>query len=243
MANVADSFDNWLERELAGQLCPVAAPDSLWRRIHEQRRPLRVGPQRWWNRTTGPVAATLLLTLLAAVVWRMGAIRDPQADLRMLAERELRGLEDGSGKIDIRSTDPREIRAWVRARSGIEVQLPDSATSGNQEVRLVGAGLVQLDRHSVAVISYRVGGKPAALVVAGGRAGSARSPAGNSTGTPAGNDSPLHGAPRIGSAKEMSLYSWSVGAAEYTIAFGGTEEPQRACLLCHANPPALVVFR
>jgi hypothetical protein len=41
----------------------------------------------------------------------------------------------------------------------------------------------------------------------------------------------------------MALYSWSLGPDDYTIAFTGAKEPRAACLLCHLNTPALMVFR
>ena len=52
----------WLEEELPRQLCPVRAPEALWERIHEQRRPLRV------SRSLGPgaVIATIVLVILTA---------------------------------------------------------------------------------------------------------------------------------------------------------------------------------
>ncbi len=75
-----------LESELARELCAVSAPEGLWRRIHEQQRPLRVMAHPWrkWS-----IAAAVALMLLAGVVWRLGAAlgtTDPKA----LAEWELR---------------------------------------------------------------------------------------------------------------------------------------------------------
>lgn len=62
----------WLEGELKRDLRPVSAPDELWARIHEQRRPLRVRPHPWrvWS-----IAMASLLILLAGLVWHLGAAR------------------------------------------------------------------------------------------------------------------------------------------------------------------------
>ncbi|HVW10264.1 MAG TPA: hypothetical protein VHC90_16870, partial [Bryobacteraceae bacterium] len=62
--------DRRLEAELARQLGAVRAPDSLWLRIHEQRRPLRVRPNPW---KTWSIAGASLLALLAGLAWRLGA--------------------------------------------------------------------------------------------------------------------------------------------------------------------------
>jgi hypothetical protein len=212
---------SWLEKELAGQLCPVSAPDTLWRGIHEQRRALRVRPRFWM-----PLATAALVTVVSVLSWRYGVPRDPASDLERLAGRELRGLADGSAKTDIRSTDPQEITTWIRERSDIDVRLPDHSATGNKAVRLVGARMTDVDRHRVAVITYRVGDDLAAMLVAH-----------------AGSKGPSHASPRIRSTKDMSLYSWSAGSDEYTIAFGGIEESQRACLLCHVVPPAVMLPR
>lgn len=217
---------SWLEKELAGQLCMVSAPDSLWRGIHEQRRPLRIRPRLWISWTKWPVATGALVTVLSAAIWRFGVPHEPPANLETLAARELRGLADGSGKTDIRSTDAGEIRAWIRERSNIDVRLPVGSAPGNKAVRLLGARMVQLDRHPVAVITYKVDDDFAAMLVAD-----------------AGSKGPSHASPRMRSTKEMSLYSWSLGSDEYTLAFGSAQESERACLLCHVIPPVATVLR
>jgi hypothetical protein len=218
MASVADSP---LEAELARQLCAVRAPDSLWRAIHEQRRPLRVRPH-WWKAWW---AAAALSVLLAGLAWRLGAARnaapDQTADLEALAERELGGMADGSAAMDIRSGDPGEIRRWLKANTGVDVRLADSPAPGH-DVRLVGAGLAQFGKSPVAVVAYRAGDDFAAMVVADRREG------------------PGHASPRMEVSGDVSLYSWQLGADDYAIAFGGRKQPWRACLICHADPAVLM---
>jgi hypothetical protein len=220
--------DSWLESELSRQFCPVPAPDALWRRIHEQRRPLRVRPTRWM---TWSVAIVSLLVLVGGLVWRFGVTRDPSADLEALAAREMRDLANGSGEIDIRSTDPREIQRWVKAKSGIDIQLPRDPAFWKDAVRLVGARVTQSAGSSVVVVTYRVGNDFAAMLVTDRRLGLTQ------------NASPAHTSLRGKSTGDMRLYSWSAGAEDYAIAFTNMKEPDRACLLCHANSPALMVFR
>ena len=217
----------WLEQELARELCPVAAPDALWDRIHEQRRPLRVmpNPLRTWS-----IAAAALLMLLAGLVWRLGATRDPAADLEAMAARELRGM-NGSRNVDLRSGDPAEIRSWVQARLGIDVRLASLPLRGDAEVRLLGARLLRSRQFAAAAIDYRVGDDLAVLVVTERHATirqivwSAHTPL------------------RYSTTGNIALYSWSLGAADYAIAFGSARQPRRGCLLCHADLPATLLIR
>jgi hypothetical protein len=92
---MADSRQDWLESELARQMRPVAAPEELWARIHEQRRPLRVRRNLWgaWS-----IVAASVVMLLAGLVWRLGAARSPavtarhpQVMLMPAAQRQIQG--------------------------------------------------------------------------------------------------------------------------------------------------------
>jgi anti-sigma factor RsiW len=224
---------SWLEAELARELCPVAAPDSLWRGIHEQRRPLRVRPHRW---TAWSIAAASLLMLLAGLVWRLGAARDPAAELEALAAQELRDATNGSGKVDIRSDDRSEIQRWMRARLNIDVRLAVSPLAGNEAVRLIGARLIRFGKYSVGVVTYRVGPDFAELLVADKHAGS--------TGAAGPGHSDLRiGSGRISSDGDMQLYSWRHEGNDYAIAFGSPKQARQPCLLCHAGTSALMVLR
>ena len=195
--------DTWLEAQLSRQLAPVSAPDALWNRIHEQRRPLRVRPQRhlMWS-----AAVLALLIVAAGMFWRLGVTRDPQEE--------------------ISSSDAQQIRSWVKAKSNIDIPFPDQPTLG----RLVGARIIRLQQYSVAVINYRVGTESAMMLVTDRHAtDEIRNPG--------------HTAPRISNTGSMTLYSWSLGPDDYTIAFTGAKEPRAACLLCHVNTPALMMLR
>jgi anti-sigma factor RsiW len=81
----------WLEQELNRQLSPVRAPDFLWERIHEQRRPLRAARSFKFQAMAAVIA-------LAAIAVGLTGSRSP-ADLRALSERELRSANprDTSG--------------------------------------------------------------------------------------------------------------------------------------------------
>ena len=206
-SHAAEHIAPWLEMELARHLGPVAAPESLWDRIHEQKIPRRDNPDR---RVLWPIAAALLLMASGGVTWRIVMARDPGAGLARLAENELR-----ASSLDFRSEDPVEIRTWVKAKANIDIDLP----AGPSAVRLLGARLIQFKGTPVAAVAYRVGDDDAALLVMGKRSAAA----------------PNHVFAPVQSAGTTRLFAWSMGQQEYTIAFAGTKDPQGACLLCHAN--------
>jgi anti-sigma factor RsiW len=168
---------------------------------------------------------------LAGLVWRLGAAREPAAELEILAQRELRGIANGSGEVDIRSGDPNEIQAWVKANSGIDIQLPDRPSFGNGTVCLIGARLLRSQKFPVAVISYRAGDTLATMLITDRRPGSG------------GNLSARHAAFRTGIAENVRLYSWSDGRDDFAIAFGRPNDQRQPCLLCHGTTPALIVLR
>ena len=204
--------DARLEAELARQLGAVSAPDSLWLRIHEQRRPLRVRPNPW---TAWSIAAASLLVLLAGLAWRLGATLTPRSDLALVARQELRDMANGTQKLDLRSADRAEIQRWVEARTGVDLKLASFAGEGAE---LCGARIFRSGGYSGAVISYRVDGHSAAMVVTAG----------------SGTAGPRHTSFEEKVTGDILLYSWQREGGEYALAAMGAEKPHRPCLLCHA---------
>jgi hypothetical protein len=223
-----DKTVSWLESELTRQLGPVSAPAALWQQIHEQRRPLRVRPHPWlaWS-----IAAAALVLVLSGAIWRQRANRSPSADLEALSESELRDMANGTRQMELRSADPGEIQRWVKAEVGLNVRLTGHSMPGNGAIRLLGAGIIRRERFPVAFIAYRAGNDFAAMLVADAHAGLS------------GIAGPGHAASRMRSDGDVLLYSWRLGTDDYAIAFGSTRQPERACLICHAERPALIVFR
>ncbi len=106
------------------------------------------------------------------------------------------------------------------------------AGSGNETIRLLGVRLIRMEGLSVAAITYKVGGgyscghawstgKYAVFNAAKGRG---------------------HAFPRTGDFRETQSFSWNMGDQMYAIAFAGTNDPRRACLLCHVDRTGLVAF-
>lgn len=166
--------DLWLEKELARQLAPVTAPESLWDRINRQplrppRRVLHVDRAFW------PVAVVMLLLAVAGVVRTIRIDRDPGT----LTDRELALVVSGagaSGAFDFRSDSFEITRKWVKAAANIDIDLPaGQRVADHNFVRLLGVRMTKLRGLPVAAIDYRVGDQVATLFVSGKHAG----PAGN----------------------------------------------------------------
>jgi hypothetical protein len=174
----------------------------LWDRIQEQRTPRRDSSFRLWA-----IAAALLLTVSAVVAWRISLARDPVSAMERLAQRELAGPHE----FDFRSGDASEIRTWVKARTNIDIELPESSA-----VRLLGARLIRLDGSPVAAVGYQVGDSAATLLVCRKRSGASTTK-------------------HVFSRVESRLLTWTMREQVYTIA-SASKDPQAACLLCHAEP-------
>jgi hypothetical protein len=197
--------DLWLERELARQLAPVAAPESLWDRINEQQRIPRRRVS--FDRAFWPVAAAMVLLAFAGVLRNLTVDRDPPI------------AAGGSGNFDFRSNNFDDIRAWAKTEANIDIDLPSGQLAPDRsDVQLLGARLIRQRGLPVAAIDYRVGGEAATLFVSGKRGGL--------SGT-------TEAAGHLFSRINARLVSWNVGNQTYTIAFSGAKSPHGACLLCH----------
>jgi hypothetical protein len=214
--------DLWLEKELARQLAPVSAPESLWDRIN-QRQP---GPRRRapLERAFWPVLAAMVLLALAGVLRTLGAARDTEK----LAEQELAAVAGTSRGFDFRPESFEDTRKWVKAEANIDIDLPPVQPAvDHATVRVLGVRLIHLRGLPVAAIDYGFGDEVATLFVSGKRAGLA----GNT-------EASRHLFSRPKSAADAQFVSWNMRNETYTIAFPGAKNFHGACLLCHATTPS-----
>jgi hypothetical protein len=188
-------MSDWLDLRLAHELRPVQAPAELWGRVRAGQRP-PVTRSRWWTLRL-PVLASAALLIAAGLLW--SAWRS--AGLEKLAVREL----DRSAQLELRSSDPLEIGAWLRREAGVDVEIPVS-----RRIRLTGARVIRQRGTLVGEVAYRVGGDSALLLVA---------PAGGAFRAPG-----KHGG-----------FAWQKQQQVYAIACSLCDRPQAACALCHAN--------
>ncbi len=209
--------DLWLERELARQLAPVAAPESLWDRINpERRRPVhRISFERGFL----PVAVAMVLLAFAGVLRTLSVNREPDP----LPVEELALFARPSGDFDFRSNSFADTRAWVKAQAGIDIDVPAGQPAPDRgAVRLLGTRILRLHGLPVAAIDYRIGDQLATLFVSGKRDGlTASAKASKHRFSPG------------------QLVSWNMRSQTYTIALSRTGNSRAACLLCHASLPGV----
>jgi hypothetical protein len=208
--------DKWIEKELARQLTPVGAPETLWDRIGGHEHGARMRPARrvslpWilW-----PVAAAVVLGALGGIV-----IARNNEDRFTERELALRAARTG---FDYRTRNFNDARVWVKKQAGIDIDLPaDHASGSDSAVQLIGVRMVESRGLPIAAIDYEVRGETATLFVSGKRAGL--------TGNDMGPSQHLR--------SRRGLTYWNMRNETYTIAFGSENNSRGACLLCHANLP------
>ena len=128
----------WFEPVLAHQLDRVVAPEELWERV----RSPRVVSEKRVHRSVNAARVGACATVLLLAIWLF------------------------VGRASVRSADAGEIRAFVKAKAGIDLPLRAQPAG----VRLVGASF----RKGSAEVAYQVGGRDGRLTVDGRHGSSAR---------------------------------------------------------------------
>jgi hypothetical protein len=205
----------WFEPELSRHIGPVKAPEELWDRVqnHEVARTPR--PARMWLTSMGYAwaSAAALVVVALAVTWTLRVRSQENVSNEELAVRALLRGPDGLG---LHSGQASEIRAWIKAGTGID--LPEQMRSSGM-IQLYGASMIRKDAPT-AEISYRVGDMDVALVVSKMSSG----------------QDVRHSVLAIGADQGVKYQSWEMHGQRYTVAAANSAV---ACFLCHANgPPA-----
>jgi hypothetical protein len=179
------AMNTWLAPELEHELREVTAPSELWDRVQAARVIRRPESNRRlvWALALSVVLASV--TLLSMVRWPM---------------------RHDSQTAAFHCQNPAQLRAWVKAKTGIDVPLRGDPPAS---IRLIGA---RNQREGVE-IAYRTGDRDALLLVS--RANGAA-------------DVP-HGSP-AGKAS-----SWVMNGQRYTLACDNPADLQLACKLCHLD--------
>lgn len=212
---------NWLERELARQLAPVTAPESLWNRIESVSRAPRRQFSRGW--VLLPVAASIALFALAGAV-RMRSVTAGPDPFR---EQELALLETPARGYDFHAAGFQETRAWVKAEANIDIDMPAGEFGPDPAaVRLLGARLLRCGGLRVAAIDYRAGDEVATLFVSEKRAGLSGD-----------TQNSKHLFSQVSADRDERIFSWNMRSQTYSIAYPGAKSSRGACLLCHASIP------
>jgi len=201
--------------ELEKALRPVAAPPELWNRVRAApSAPSQIGarsqiaalpqipPPRRANQTLvwAMAAAVILLAVGLSALYRESVGGDEKAALEALSA--------DSQQIALHCQNPAQIRAWVRANTGLDLPLREESSPS---IRLIGAQMVGGTRG--AKVAYRAENRDAVLLVS--RAG---------------------GAPDVPHSRAASnVSSWVMDGQRYTLAANDAADLQLACKLCHPD--------
>ncbi len=169
--------DRWLEPALGRDLARVTAPAELWDRVQlpRQQKSKRPAMRLVW----AVAAAGLVLAVL--------------------------GLRGSRSPLELRSTSPAEIQAWVKANSGLDLAI---AAQPAASVQLLGAHIIPGANPAVEV-SYRAAGYDARLVVSKDSGVSAHA---------------MHA---------IAHPEWMINGQRYLLSCADPAGLQAACLLCH----------
>jgi len=178
-------INDWLEPELRRGLREVAAPPDLWNRI---QAPQAVSSNRRNRAMVWAMAATVMLAAVG-----LSLVRPP--------------ARVASQQMAFHCENPAELRAWVRANTGLDVPLQ---TAPPASIQLIGAR----NLGASVEIAYRAGNRDALLSVSRADAATANLPHGQVSG----NES-----------------SWVADGQRFTLAAASSADLQLACKLCHLD--------
>jgi hypothetical protein len=182
-----------LESELTRGLREVSAPPELWDRVRGAQVMRPSGSNR---RLVWAMAATVVL---AAVGLSLVRPSDEAIALQALA--------NDSGQIAFHCQNPAQLRAWVRANTGLDVPLRGAPPAS---IELIGAR----NLGARVEIAYRAGNRDAVLLVSRADAGSANIPHSRTSG---------------------NVSSWVTDGQRFTLACNDPAGLQLACKLCHLD--------
>ncbi len=222
-----------LEAGLARALGPARLPEDRAAAIRETlstAEPRARRTPRW----VAPVAAALLLAPAAALWHTSRAPRldpappgqPPSAFERLALGLHERGV-DGAPTPALPTASAAAARAWARARTGVDVNLPavrPAGDIGRFDLRAVAA--VEHRGAPAAAVYYAVDGRPVTLAVARAADVADGAPAW----TVAGKSIRSH------AVSGHNLLSWTNDGQSYVLVSDLPGDGRRACFVCHTQP-------
>jgi hypothetical protein len=189
-----------LEGDLRQALHGVTAPPQLWDRIQAAQvsKPARRNRPFVW----ATAAAVALSAVALSTVHRQTNMGDEAFALR--------ALSSASQRIAFHCQNPAQLRAWVRANTGLDLPLQEPLSPS---VQLVGAQTIGNGTGGVEV-AYRAGNRDAILLVSKADADSATVPHSRVSG---------------------NISSWVMSGQRFTLASNDPTDLQLACKLCHLD--------
>lgn len=191
-----------LAPELQWGLREVSAPPELWERVQAARvfESSPVKPFRW-GLVWATAAAAILIATSATLVHLQRAGGDEALAMR--------ALNDQPKLFELQCENPARLRAWVRAKTGLDLPLREEASPG---IQLVGARVIE-DSRGVEV-AYRAGNGDAVLLVSRAEAGATSVAHNHASG---------------------NVSTWVMDGQRYALACDNPADLQLACKLCHLD--------
>jgi hypothetical protein len=192
-------MNNWLESELQRGLRGVAAPPELWDRLRAAKveKPVRTNRALVWA-----MAASVALGAVGLSTVHRPNIGGDEAFA-------LHALAGDTQRVAFHCQNPAQLRAWVRAKTGLDVPLREESSPS---IQLIGAQMIDGTRG--VEVAYRAANRDAVLVVSPAGAGLPTVPHGRVTG---------------------DVSSWVKDGQQYTLASNDLADLQLACKLCHLD--------
>jgi hypothetical protein len=148
------------------------------------------------------MAATVVAMAVGlSLVYRQSANADEAIALQALAA--------DSQTIAFHCQNPAQLRAWVRAKTGLDLPLRAESAPA---IQLIGAQTIGESRG--VEVAYRAGNRDAVLIVSRANGWAESAPHRRTSG---------------------SVSSWVMAGQRYTLASSDPGDPQLACKLCHLD--------
>jgi anti-sigma factor RsiW len=161
-------------------------------------------------------------------VWLGLSMRPPPDSFARFAAESHQRFEHGSLPLDIHSTEPRDVSAWLTQRLPFHLTLPNYPELPGEAKRyqLMGARLLQMGSDDVAYLAYRMEGRPISLLIAS----SARI-------VPAGGDVYRSGGLtfHMSSLKGFKMITWVDKGLSYALVSDLEAMGAESCVICHGG--------
>jgi anti-sigma factor RsiW len=108
-----------------------------------------------------PAAAAAAVLIAAATAW----VSTVRSGYEQFAAQAHRNYERGTFPLDIASSQPQVVSAWLAPRVPFHLTLPNYPEGGKKRYALAGARLMQYRGEDVAYLAYEMDGKPISLLI------------------------------------------------------------------------------
>jgi anti-sigma factor RsiW len=175
----------------------------------------------WAGLPVAVAAGTLILLFALPSVFHGGSFRAFAADAHLR-------FASGRLPLDVTSSEPGEVSAWLRGRIPFQLTVPDHPADAPEQKAwtLIGARLMQYDGEDVAYLAYTMKGRPVSLLVSSG-----------SGIQPSGSDVVRSGNLlfHFSAHKGLKLITWRDRDLVYALVSDIQVNNAESCVVCHGS--------